>query len=252
MGGAVMSERVALVCIAKNEDRYIQEWVDYHLSLGFDRVIIACDEWRCPIKSDKQVTVINIERAPGIPPQIPVYNGLLDLLRDKYDWVAFFDCDEFLVLKQHKTIQEFLRGRMESVGINWVLFGDNGLTEDDGSYGVLDRFTRCQSVPNQHVKCIVKCDPDIEMASPHNPNKSWRGSDGELHDYAFCPNGNTDEAQLNHYFSKTIHEYKSKQARGGPDGFYTRPDSDFERHNFNDIEDLSAKIWKNKNLGVDL
>lgn len=244
--------KCALVCIAKNEDRYIKEWVDYHLLLGFDQIFIFCDHWKYPLSYQKNVRSLKLTFDAGVPPQLPTYNFALDYCRDKYDWVAFFDCDEFLVLKQHKTIQEFLRGRMESVGINWKLFGDNGLVEDDGSYGVLDRFTRCQSVPNQHVKCIVKCDPDIEMASPHNPNKLWRGSDGELHDYAFCPNGNTDEAQLNHYFSKTIHEYKSKQARGGPDGFYRRPDSDFARHNFNEVEDLSAKIWKNKNLGVDL
>lgn len=29
-----------LCCIAKNEDNYINEWVEYHLKLGFDRVVI--------------------------------------------------------------------------------------------------------------------------------------------------------------------------------------------------------------------
>jgi hypothetical protein len=246
-----MSERVALVCIAKNEDRYIAEWVDYHLSLGFDQIFICCDNWACPLRSSGHVSVINF---PSMirPPQMPIYNHMLDMLRKDYDWVAFFDCDEFLVLKRHDTIKEFLGGRTESVGINWALFGDNGLTEDDGSHGVIDRFTRRQSVPNKHVKCIVKCDPDVKMATPHNPNKLWRGSDGELHDYAFCEHGNIDEAQLNHYFCKTLPEWKKKQDRGGPDGFYRRPDSDFDRHNFNEVEDLSAKIWINKNLGVDL
>lgn len=243
--------KCALVCIAKNEDRYIQEWAHYHLRLGFDKIYIYCDHWSCPPISDRRVRISNIE-IEGAPPQIPVYNYALDCYREMYDWIAFFDVDEFLVLKKHATVKDFLSGRTESVGINWKLFGDNGLVEDDGSYGVLDRFTRCQSVPNQHVKCIVKCDPDIEMASPHNPNKLWRGSDGELHDYAFCPNGNTDEAQLSHYFCKTLPEWRKKQDRGGPDGFYRRPDSDFARHNFNEVEDLSAKIWKNKNLGVDL
>lgn len=246
-----MKERVALLCIAKDEDRYIKEWVDYHLSLGFDQIFVCCDNWACPLRSSGHVSVINFP-AMIRPPQMPIYNDMLDVLRGKFDWVAFFDCDEFLVLKRHDTVQEFLSGRSESVGINWVLFGDNGLTEDDGSHGVIDRFTRRQSIPNKHVKCIVKCDPDVKMATPHSPNKLWRGSDGELHDYAFCENGCIDEAQINHYFCKTLPEWKKKQDRGGPDGFYRRPDSDFDRHNFNEVEDLSAKIWKTKNLSVDL
>ena len=27
---------------------------------------------------------------------------------DGYDWVAFFDVDEFLVLKKHKNIKDFI------------------------------------------------------------------------------------------------------------------------------------------------
>ena len=33
--------RTALIAIAKNEQLYIAEWIEYHLSLGFDRLIIA-------------------------------------------------------------------------------------------------------------------------------------------------------------------------------------------------------------------
>ena len=32
--------KVALVCIAKEEDNYIQEWIDYNKKLGFDDIII--------------------------------------------------------------------------------------------------------------------------------------------------------------------------------------------------------------------
>ena len=37
---------VALVCIAKNEDNYIQEWIDYHLKLGFNDIHIFQNDWR--------------------------------------------------------------------------------------------------------------------------------------------------------------------------------------------------------------
>jgi hypothetical protein len=38
--------RVALVCIAKNEDPYIQEWIDYNKKLGFDDIFIYQNDWR--------------------------------------------------------------------------------------------------------------------------------------------------------------------------------------------------------------
>ena len=36
---------VALVCVAKNEDNYIQEWIDYNKKLGFDDIIIYQNDY---------------------------------------------------------------------------------------------------------------------------------------------------------------------------------------------------------------
>ena len=77
--------------------------------------------------------------------------------------------------------------------------------------------------------------------TPHNPYGDWLGSDGQMHTYAFCENGNTQEAQVNHYFCKTYEEWKQKQARGCADSAEIRPDSDFDRHNFNEIEDFFSE-----------
>lgn len=30
----------AIVCIAKNEDHYIDEWIKYHLKLGFAKIFV--------------------------------------------------------------------------------------------------------------------------------------------------------------------------------------------------------------------
>ena len=231
--------KTAICCIAKNEDRYIHEWVDYHLKLGFDKIYIYCDDWECPLPDSKRIEKLYLNRGI-ISPQMPAYNHFLKFLAKGYDYVMFLDVDEFLVLKKHSSVGEFLSGKTESLGINWVLFGDNGLT-DDGSYGVLKRFTRCQARPNKYVKTLVWVSSGIEMQTPYNPVGEWRGSDGNLHTWAFCPDGNTDEAQVNHYFCKTREEWKQKQARGRADTSQIRPDSDFERYNFNEIEDFSAR-----------
>jgi hypothetical protein len=39
----------ALVAIAKNEDEYINEWINYNLKIGFDNIIIFQNNWRAKI-----------------------------------------------------------------------------------------------------------------------------------------------------------------------------------------------------------
>jgi len=230
----------ALVCIAKNEDRYIEEWARYHIKLGFDKIFIFCDNWRPPDINIPNVRFLNIE-INAENRQIEIYNYALLSFGFNYDFIAFFDVDEFLVLKLHKTVNELLADKKQSVAVNWILFGNNSITEDDGSLGVLNRFTKCQSKPDKHVKCIVKYVSGVEMVDPHHPNHPWLGSDGENHEDPFCESGNTDEAQLNHYFCKTYQEWKLKQSRGCADSNLIRPDSDFDRHNHNEIDDFSAR-----------
>lgn len=36
----------ALVCIAKNEDHYIDEWLQYHFSIGFTKAFVYQNNWR--------------------------------------------------------------------------------------------------------------------------------------------------------------------------------------------------------------
>ena len=43
----------------------------------------------------------------------------------EHTWMAFFDVDEFLVLKKHDTVNEFLMQHLRrgSLAISWYIFG---------------------------------------------------------------------------------------------------------------------------------
>ena len=45
--------KIALVCIAKNEDNYIKEWITYHKKLGFDDIFIYENDLDTIIKNDQ-------------------------------------------------------------------------------------------------------------------------------------------------------------------------------------------------------
>lgn len=62
--------------------------------------------------------------------QMKAYNDFIDNRRIGYDFAAFFDVDEFLCLKADQSLEAFLcRYRdVYGVGVNWRVFGDNGLS----------------------------------------------------------------------------------------------------------------------------
>ena len=237
--------KVSLVCIAKNEDEYIQEWINYNLKLGFDDIFIYQNDWRCSIEHPN-VKKIEFD---GVAKQIPSYRDFVINHHSEYDWAAFYDVDEFLVLKKHNNVKEFISDYSEhsAIGINWAMFGDNGLTKVDGDYSVLKRFTKRQIIPQRHVKSIVKLNPNIKMRV-HGPMDYWVDTDRNRNSgpYSIRPLDNV--AQINHYFGKTIEEFHQKSSRGKADctpiscspEYSKRTIKDFNYFNGNEIEDMTG------------
>lgn len=234
--------RVALVCIAKNEDNYIKEWIEYNLKLGFDDVFIYQNNWYYPIKHEN-VYLIEIN---GYGKQVYAYNHFIASYYKEYDWVAFFDVDEFLVLKKHENVKRFIGDYKDhqSIGINWVLFGDNNL-KFEGKYSILDRFTKRQYGVNKHIKCIIKMNPTIKYdvhcpINCHSVDTNYNTFLGPFNSI-----GDDNVAQLNHYYCKTKEEWFNKRNKGvatmnpnNPD--FKRHDSDYDAHNFNNATDVLA------------
>jgi len=234
--------KVALVCIAKNEDDYIQEWVDYNLKLGFDQIYIYQNDWRCSIEHPN-VTKIEYD---GVGRQNEAYNDFMQERSSNYDWVAYFDVDEFLVLKKHFSIKDFINSYMEYnvIGINWRLFGDNGLTEKGDDLSVLKRFTKRQKGLNPHVKSIVKVtDPPMRVGlhTSEKENVLVVGPNGKTFVGPWNYEGDYKVAQLNHYFTKTKQEFIEKCARGRASINLFRKVEEFDEHNPNEVDDFAAR-----------
>jgi hypothetical protein len=229
--------KVSLVCIAKDEDNYIEEWVNYHLKLGFDNIYIYENDWKCKLSNDK---VIKFSFS-GKKKQIEAYNHFIQNYHHKQDWIAFFDVDEFLVLKKHDNVKDFLNDYCdcEGVGINWVFFGSNGLKKvENNSYSVLERFTKKQKEPNKHIKSFIKSNKKYRMGV-HNPNHRICDTNKTIV-YGPFVGPNVDIAQLNHYFTKSYDEFKLKINRGRSDTGNFRNINEFNGHDHNDIEDTDA------------
>jgi hypothetical protein len=219
--------KIACVCIAKNEDNYIQEWAEYNIKLGFDQIVLYQNNWRTKFCHPK-LTKIEFDESRG-DRQIFCYNKFIQDFKSNFNFAAFFDIDEFLVLKKHKNIKSFMENYEDqaSVCFNWFYFGDNGFKKvENNDYRVLKRFTKRGTSPDIIGKSIVKIDATpAPLMAVHKP-------------YCSCLEINTDIAQLNHYYCKTREEFEIKKNNRVDD--HELSDHCFNLGNNNEIEDKLA------------
>jgi hypothetical protein len=233
--------KVAVCCIAKNEDNYIDEWIKYNKKLNFNKIFIYENNWRCSLNYDF-IEKINFD---GECKQIEAYNHCIKNNIGKYDWIAFFDVDEFLVLKKHKAIQDFIFDYKDynAIGINWFLYGNNNVKFNNNEYSLIKRFTKREMQVNKHIKSIVKITNDTKMGIHNVVNEQWIDPNKVFHSGPFNKDGPTDIAYINHYFCKTPEEFQNKIDRGRAttvDKSRVRTFDLYDKANCNDVEDLYA------------
>jgi hypothetical protein len=246
---------IYLCCIAKNEDHYIQEWIDYHFKLGFERIVIFANNWDYK-NDDERIKVIP---TPGGNKQSESYNNFLRQYRKKFWWVAFFDVDEFLVLHKHKNIEELLLeyDDVQAIAFNWLMFGSNGHKKVvNNNYNVLSRFTKRASVEGQTkygnflIKIMMrytnKGDINIHNCTGITHTLSRKEIDSTLLKKPINPRNKpieVDIAQLNHYWIKSDEEaINIKIARGRATGAPKKTIEALKKEDAyaNEVEDLAA------------
>ena len=222
----------AVVCsIQIKEEAYIDEWVDYHLAIGFTKIYIYDNSENFDLKkwgNQRFRDNVRVKHFPGKVKQIPAYMDCAKLAEKNGEtWAAFFDIDEFLLLKKHANINDFL---MEygpykgALGINWVLVGTSNATKYEPKPVTL-RFQQVlpKAYPNIHIKPIARVRGlKSFIGLPHNvlyddKNAKTIDTNGAIIEGPFNRNLTMDIAVLYHYIYKSREEYVSKRERGRPD-----------------------------------
>ena len=236
--------KVALCCIAKLENEYIRYFVEYYKNLHFDKIYLydnnnPDDERFEEVIGDyiKGGFVEIIDFRGEKVGQLRAYQDCYDKHNKEYDWIAFFDVDEFLTFEDKSIdIYDFLSQKkylpFQVMHINWKIYGDNDLLDSDGR-NVTERFKdpfmpldfKTRERPwNDNVKSIVRggLSGVSWSTTPHTIISDYYqccNSEGVLVDI----NSPFQEIEfksvfLRHYRTKTIGEWvKNKMVRGFPD-----------------------------------
>jgi hypothetical protein len=217
--------KVMLCAIVKQEQLYIEEWLDYHRALGYDYAELYDNEDH-PSQfmaglHKKYGDFVNVTHFPGDGKQRQAYKLCVKRNNNKNMWSSFIDVDEFVVLRNHSNIKEFLRNVAPdggSVVLNWSVFGCNG-TVQRTSKPVLVRFVQSSSKTSPQIKTTAYLphvfDPIIHhiILHPGFPTVTQHGvlvSSNTSRVYS----NDRKVANINHYVTKTLEEFRLKRLRG--------------------------------------
>jgi Glycosyltransferase family 92 len=222
------THELAIAAIVRDEQPFMDEWLLYHRFLGADHFFLYDDNQEPGMEAflaphREYTTVI---RWHNVHHQFPSKRGdrqtgaylhcLANFLLE-YQWVAFIDIDEFIVLNKHQNIKDFIDSfsDAQSISLNWHRFGHNGHYDDPKL--VTAELTRRKLEPATLGKCITRCDAIDDIVSVHqcklrNDSKIV-DANGRPYEKALYP-GKTDTACLNHYMCRSFTRWMGRPTRG--------------------------------------
>ena len=227
----------ALLCIARDEDHYIDEWISYHLKLGFDAIYIIQNNWLYKGKfvNNSQIhLLINNGIFNCFTTQVEWYNDILKNIFSMYNFIGIWDVDEFIVLKKQTLQQFFYDNKTQPIlFIKWRIFGDSNLTAfNKNNTSVLKRFIYCDKSLHSNGKSIINT-----MITDFNTYKLKT-----VHNFEYIPTHTFIKyvplnAEIFHYRNKTrIERYQRLQGKSDFDKL-------FETYNKNDILNIDARKY---------
>ena len=221
---------IALCIIAKNENLYIKEFVEYYKNLGikkmylYDNNDINGENFNGILNGyidSEFVKIINIRGKSEI--QILAYNHCYQKNLNKYSWFLFLDVDEYLHIKNNKTLLNFLFDNRflncNSIFINYREYGDSDLLKYDNR-SIFKRFTKSRygicgkSLTRGGIK-----NAKIDIYKPLYIN-NYCNSEGESEELYKSKISSSkivvNDAEIKHFITKSLEEFYQRLVKGWP------------------------------------
>ena len=211
---------LGLCAIAKDETPFLREWAAYHHYVGFEKIYIYDNESRIPVRDSVapfyDLHICDSYTMPGKGMQLVAYNHCLKNHGHEFEWLAFFDIDEFLCLVQDKDARTLLRDyeQFPALSINWSIFSSSGKLSSPAGF-VAENYTQHMRY-SINTKCIVRPARVTMPFTAHHflynhgfaVNTAKQPSLG-----AYTPLA-IDKVRLNHYPYKSQQDYERRLLRG--------------------------------------
>ena len=225
---------LSMMAIIRDENPYLEEWIRYHIEeIGFDHFYLYDNESTISAKdylTEKHFKYLDMITFVDWPTsentQQDSHNDFLHNYANETKWILPADPDEYIKLNTTtKSLKTFLEENSDcaTVGCPWVCFNANGHLEKTDEPDMI-RFTQeceweygknkgkyfAQTNRIDYFRNYVPI-PRFELATKNDL------TDEELKDFY----------QLNHYYTRSLQEWKEKIQRGTCLPYFSRKYSEF-------------------------
>jgi hypothetical protein len=259
--------------IIRNEGPYLSEWLEFHSLLGVTHFFIydngSTDNTLDVLEPYQQAGIVSVvnwanclsgwEGVAGPKGRMQKLSMLHSIANygHKTHWMAFIDADEFLYPLGSNSLPELMEGYndLESLSVYWNMFGTSGHTWKPKGL-VTENFTKRLKLPDgkhkhlSRVKSIVKPSAVLGVHNSHTfiLKNGYPQSWNERHqpighfDHRLDTFSN-DVVRINHYYSKSLSEYRARQKvpTNGTRQDFRRNDRLLNLIEADPIEDLSIQ-----------
>ena len=228
--------KVCVCTMGKKENRYIREFVEHYKNYGIDKIFLYDNN---DIEGEKFEAVINDYIENGFIELID-YRGkirvLMEMMNDcykrnyrNYDWLIFFEIDEYIHLKNIKSIKDYLQSskfyKCQRIQLNWIFHTDNNLLYYD-QRPLKQRFTererKARGVKRgdwNGIKSILRGHiSNLKIKCVHTLNHKLRSCDGfgkiKPIDGIITKDADFEYYYIDHYYCKSTEEFINKVTKG--------------------------------------
>lgn len=225
---------IAAVCVVKNEEDDLAEWLAFHFEIGIKKILIydnvSTDKSReiaISFSEKYDVQLIKWDMTSS-DYQRQAYMHAVTRIGSQADWIAFIDADEFIVSNAPCDTLGFLDEfgmDVSQVCLNWATFGSSGHVERPEGL-VIESFLKRASADsgiNRHVKAIVRPTHVRGCLIPHAFDVTGRTIDALGTDIRWSEANGVGLihgapiykiAWINHYWTKSKNQWLKKISRG--------------------------------------
>ena len=232
--------KVCMCTIGKEENRYIREFVKFYKRLGVDKIFlydnndINDEHFEDVIIDYVDTNFVEIINWRGIErPHFSAFNNCYLSYNNKYDWLIFYDIDEYIHLTNYTNIKDFLNenkfNKCKKIYLNWVFHTDNDLVYYKKGplkkrFPEIERDALINKNYMQKVKSILRGNISNFLISNHSHTShvitdsvdacNGFGKNIKLNFEYLMKNSDTKYFYIDHYYSKSTEEFVKKLNKG--------------------------------------
>ena len=180
--------KVCLCTVGKEENLYVREYIFHYKKYNLDKIFIYDNN---EINGENFNKVINdyilngfveiINIRGKIAEQINAFQNCYEKNKNKYDWILFYDMDEYIYLKNQKNIKYYLGKKKfkkcEVIQLNMFFHTDNNRLYYENKT-LSERFPEKKKTKIGVLKSILRGDVITTIYCPHELNRSLTSCDG--------------------------------------------------------------------------